>query len=24
MYVSFLRTKNLAWLNNAERELSWN
>lgn len=22
MYVSFLRTKNLAWLNNAERELS--
>jgi hypothetical protein len=22
MYVNFLRTKNLAWLNNAERELS--
>lgn len=22
MYVSFLRTKNLAWLNNAEREMS--
>lgn len=22
MYVSFLRTKNLAWFNNAERELS--
>lgn len=23
MYINFLRTKNIAWLNNAERELSW-